>query len=470
LESSFILYLFFFFFENMSAFELKLDASQKVKLHAVIASHLSKISAYTDDVLPEYVMVLVQNKKTLAQVSTDLNAFLGKDAASFSEWLWDLLDEFVKGKPLPSLDSKEVSDRMEEEQKQEIPKAKKIASVITAPSQMDESEQSNNSRRSSRNGRGRESKNNRGRGERRYEKEDKESDEMEEESTKPAVSSVIATPETEKRPPPKELNLTSRLVLNAVKQAVDDTKESPKSPTESPKIKKPGFVHKNEEDVNVTIIVDGSKITKKRGSWEVSEEEETEGEKNKKLKQVKCQYWPNCKRGEACIYHHPKERCKNYRTCPYGNNCLYIHPLSEISCKFGKDCTRSDCTFVHPSTVPCKNGFACYLWNGSNCSYVHPQEACKFGDKCTKQADCTYSHATLCKFGSRCNRQGCTFAHSMSSKPTRMSQTPCKYGVNCKNKDSCNYVHPDDEEPVDTSNISDSLPQTPPKSEETATE
>ncbi len=45
-------------------------------------------------------------------------------------------------------------------------------------------------------------------------------------ASKRSVSSVIASPEVEKRPPVKDLNLTSRLVLNAVKQAVDDTKES----------------------------------------------------------------------------------------------------------------------------------------------------------------------------------------------------------------------------------------------------
>lgn len=38
------------------------------------------------DTSQEYVLVLVQNKKTLAQVTSDLGAFLNKDAPSFSEW------------------------------------------------------------------------------------------------------------------------------------------------------------------------------------------------------------------------------------------------------------------------------------------------------------------------------------------------------------------------------------------------
>ena len=39
-------------------------------------------------------MVMIQNKKTAAQVSADLNAFLGKDALSFTEWFGRSLKEF----------------------------------------------------------------------------------------------------------------------------------------------------------------------------------------------------------------------------------------------------------------------------------------------------------------------------------------------------------------------------------------
>lgn len=139
---------------------------------------------------------------------------------------------------------------------------------------------------------------------------------------KPSVSSIIAAPEVDKRPPPKDLNMPSRLILSAVKQAVDDANDSsnflrsvfsyglPESPTASRKVVKPGprSARMDEEgDVNVTIVVDGSKATKKRGSWEKEEAEEID---SKKAKQIKCQFWPNCKRGESCIYHHPKERCK----------------------------------------------------------------------------------------------------------------------------------------------------------------
>jgi len=356
---------------------------------------------------------------------------------------------------------------------------KKIASVITTPVVEEQIRDTRRPKarepREPRNGKDREKNGNgRGRGERKYDKEgDVEDMEQEEPTHKPAVSSIIASPEMEKRPSPKDLNMSSRLILNAVKQAVDDTnKDASKIVTESPKKEKLKR-EKMDEDVNVTIIVDGTKVTKKRGSWDTEEnndQDEEEEKDKKKAKQVRCQYWPNCKRGESCIYQHPKERCKHYPNCTFGNNCLYIHPTSDVSCKFGANCTRQDCTFTHPppiSTIPCKNGFACYFFNGDQCTYFHPQEACRFGDKCTKGTGCSYSHGPQCKFGSRCNRQGCTYAHLMNSSRSRTSQTPCKFGENCKNKESCNFVHPDDpDQPVDTSALSDSLPQTPPKTEE----
>jgi hypothetical protein len=281
------------------------------------------------------------------------------------------------------------------------------------------------------------------------------------------VSSIIAAPEAEKRPPPKDLNMPSRLILSAVKQAVEDV-NIPKSPQSSRKVVKasPRSARMDEGEVNVTIVMDGSKTTKKRGSWDTEQTEEVD---SKKAKQIKCQYWPNCKRGESCVYHHPKDRCKNFPNCPFGNQCLYIHPTSEVLCKYGAACTRADCTFTHPppmANIPCKNGFACYTWNGDSCGFLHPQIACKFGDKCTKGSACTFSHAALCKHGGRCTRPGCTFAHQTSSaKPSRMSQATCKFGANCKNRDTCTFVHPDDKEVEDTSTLSDSLPKTPPKTD-----
>jgi len=71
---------------------LELDQGAKRQLQGIIKEKLSKISSYTDDVLPEYVLVMVGNGKTEGQVAEDLEAFLGKDnAKDFSRWLWETL-------------------------------------------------------------------------------------------------------------------------------------------------------------------------------------------------------------------------------------------------------------------------------------------------------------------------------------------------------------------------------------------
>ena len=42
---------------------------------------------YTDNELPDYIMVMLVNKKTFHQISSDLQLFLGEHTAPFIEWL-----------------------------------------------------------------------------------------------------------------------------------------------------------------------------------------------------------------------------------------------------------------------------------------------------------------------------------------------------------------------------------------------
>lgn len=45
------------------------------------------LGAYVDDELPDYIMVMVANKKTKLQMTEDLNLFLGDNTEKFTEWL-----------------------------------------------------------------------------------------------------------------------------------------------------------------------------------------------------------------------------------------------------------------------------------------------------------------------------------------------------------------------------------------------
>ncbi|XP_073751823.1 zinc finger CCCH domain-containing protein 14 isoform X9 [Callorhinus ursinus] len=87
----------------------------------------------------------------------------------------------------------------------------------------------------------------------------------------------------------------------------------------------------------------------------------------------RCKYWPACKNGDECAYHHPVSPCKRIpvlppkpavatpaspsssQLCRYfpackKMECPFYHPKH---CRFNTQCTRPDCTFYHPTiTVP----------------------------------------------------------------------------------------------------------------------
>eukprot|EP00898_Chlorokybus_atmophyticus_P004821 jgi/Chlat1/533/Chrsp103S00012 len=64
-------------------------------LRGPVRDRLTKdMGAYTDDVLVEYVLVMLSHGRSRSQMAQDLEAFLGaKPAESFSKWLWQHLTE-----------------------------------------------------------------------------------------------------------------------------------------------------------------------------------------------------------------------------------------------------------------------------------------------------------------------------------------------------------------------------------------
>uniref|UniRef100_A0A1I7XHI4 Zinc finger CCCH domain-containing protein 14 n=1 Tax=Heterorhabditis bacteriophora TaxID=37862 RepID=A0A1I7XHI4_HETBA len=59
---------------------------------AAIKAKLEELGVYVDDELPEYIMVMIANKKEKNQMKDDLNLFLGKSTTKFVDWLFDLFD------------------------------------------------------------------------------------------------------------------------------------------------------------------------------------------------------------------------------------------------------------------------------------------------------------------------------------------------------------------------------------------
>ncbi|KAM6954008.1 zinc finger CCCH domain-containing protein 14 [Aplochiton taeniatus] len=142
----------------------------------------------------------------------------------------------------------------------------------------------------------------------------------------------------------------------------------------------------------------------------------------KRLKVLeRCKFWPVCKTGDECPYHHPTTQCKTFPSCKFGDKCLFVHP----NCKYDARCTKSDCPFTHvsrrgPAPAP---------------KPAPPPQAsnvCRFFPEC-KKVDCPFYHPKPCRFAAQCKRAGCTFFHPTTSLPPRhalkWSKTHSRYRV-----------------------------------------
>lgn len=151
---------------------------------------------------------------------------------------------------------------------------------------------------------------------------------------------------------------------------------------------------------------------------------------------VRCSFWPNCTRDESCNFWHPRDFCPHFPNCRYADNeCLFIHPasthtipMSAIECKFGAFCTRPDCMYAHPSPSFAFPPVAPKRYNNGGSISSKPP-VCRFFPNC-RNAHCTFSHPT----GS---------ALSSTATSTPLNETPCKYVPFCSNP-SCPYKHESD--------------------------
>lgn len=123
----------------------------------------------------------------------------------------------------------------------------------------------------------------------------------------------------------------------------------------------------------------------------------------------RCKFWPACKIGDQCLYHHPTAQCKTFPNCKFGDKCIFIHP----NCKYDARCTKPDCSFTHVSrrstTVPTPRPVAPPVQNAT---------VCRFFPEC-KKMDCPFYHPKPCRFAAQCKRAGCSFYHPTTNVPPR---------------------------------------------------
>uniref|UniRef100_A0A131XD31 Zinc finger CCCH domain-containing protein 14 n=1 Tax=Hyalomma excavatum TaxID=257692 RepID=A0A131XD31_9ACAR len=118
----------------------------------------------------------------------------------------------------------------------------------------------------------------------------------------------------------------------------------------------------------------------------------------------KCRYWPACKNGDRCPYHHPSVPCKAFPNCKFRDKCLFIHP----NCKYDAFCKRKDCLFTHAS----RRNFSCPPPVVSSPSV----QQCKFYPHCTN-LKCPFFHPKPCKFGPACQSSSCPYSHPEGGVP-----------------------------------------------------
>ncbi|XP_075233064.1 nuclear polyadenosine RNA-binding 2 isoform X2 [Lycorma delicatula] len=67
------------------------EVTQKIK--SAIQAKLMELGVYVDDELPDYVMVMVGNKRSKTQMENDLQLFLGANTIPFTSWLYQVLQK-----------------------------------------------------------------------------------------------------------------------------------------------------------------------------------------------------------------------------------------------------------------------------------------------------------------------------------------------------------------------------------------
>ncbi|XP_038143479.1 zinc finger CCCH domain-containing protein 14 isoform X1 [Cyprinodon tularosa] len=144
-----------------------------------------------------------------------------------------------------------------------------------------------------------------------------------------------------------------------------------------------------------------------RMEMEMAGEDDVPMKKQKVME--RCKFWPVCKSGDECMYHHPTAQCKTFPNCKFGDKCLFVHP----NCKYDARCAKPDCPFTHVSrrgsVVPPPR------------TAVQPNQnatVCRFFPEC-KKVDCPFFHPKPCRFATQCKRAGCTFYHPTAAVPPR---------------------------------------------------
>ncbi|XP_042246465.1 zinc finger CCCH domain-containing protein 14 isoform X1 [Thunnus maccoyii] len=169
-------------------------------------------------------------------------------------------------------------------------------------------------------------------------------------------------------------------------------------------------VHVNRESkVSVLHRLQGGVTSLEEDVMDVDMAEDDGAPLKKQKVMERCKFWPVCKSGDECLYHHPTTQCKTFPSCKFGDKCLFVHP----NCKYDARCTKPECPFTHvsrrgPAAPPPRPA----------AQPMQTTSVCRFFPAC-KKMDCPFYHPKPCRFAGLCKRAGCTFYHPNTAVPPR---------------------------------------------------
>ncbi|XP_053521946.1 zinc finger CCCH domain-containing protein 14 isoform X8 [Artibeus jamaicensis] len=242
-----------------------------------------------------------------------------------------------------------------------------------------------------------------------------------------SVSSSVSVPAKPERrpslPPSKQAN--KNLILKAISEAQESVTKTTNYSAVSQKQTLPVAprTRTSQEDLLAEMVQGQSRTSRisppikeeetKGDNIEKSQAETSEpsvAQKPEKLLE-RCKYWPACKNGDECAYHHPVSPCKAFPNCKFAEKCLFVHP----NCKYDAKCTKPDCPFTHVSRrIPILPPKPAVLTPSPSSS----SQLCRYFPAC-KKMECPFYHPKHCRFNTQCTRPDCTFYHPTITVPPR---------------------------------------------------
>ncbi|KAM5337863.1 zinc finger CCCH domain-containing protein 14 isoform 7-T8 [Glossophaga mutica] len=241
-----------------------------------------------------------------------------------------------------------------------------------------------------------------------------------------SVSSSVSVPAKPERrpslPPSKQAN--KNLILKAISEAQESVTKTTNYSAVSQKQTLPVAprTRTSQEELLAEMVQGQSRTSRisppikeeetKGDNVEKSQAEMSElsvAQKPEKLLE-RCKYWPACKNGDECAYHHPVSPCKAFPNCKFAEKCLFVHP----NCKYDAKCTKPDCPFTHVNRrIPILPPKPVLTPSPSSNSQL-----CRYFPAC-KKMECPFYHPKHCRFNTQCTRPDCTFYHPTITVPPR---------------------------------------------------